>query len=119
MMKALNLLTIYKDLLLNETMIDESEITEAIAEGEGIKDILLEKDEALAIERLMYKKLLEKNKELSDQLALNNPFENRSCDSCKYWNYQFTYSLYKSCTFGLIEHSYEESSFSCNKWEPK
>ena len=26
-------------------------------------------------------------------------YENRSCESCKYWNYQFTYSLYKSCTF--------------------
>ena len=43
--------------------------------------------------------------------------KSRSCENCKYWNYQFTHSLYKSCTFGLIEHSYEESSFYCNKWE--
>ena len=96
-MKALHILkTVLKDTIMSR---EKEYISEAINELEQIQDrilqleidetdkivqdIMLEKDEALAIERLMYKKLLEKNKELSDQIALNNPFKNRSCDNCK------------------------------------
>lgn len=53
--------------------IEEKEyIRKAIAELEVIQDIILEKDEALDIERLLFKNKLES-------------LENRNCDGCKYY----------------------------------
>lgn len=52
--------------------IEEKEyIRKAIAELEVIQDIILEKDEALDIERLLFKNKLE-------------ALENKSCENCKY-----------------------------------
>ena len=46
-------------------------------------------------------------------------YENRSCESCKYWKYVTLTTLVETCTFGLISHEYQSSSFCCNKWESK
>lgn len=134
-MKALHILkTVLKDTIMSR---EKEYISEAINELEQIQDrilqleieetdkivqdIMLEKDEALAIERLMYKKLLEKNKELSDQIALNNPFKNRSCEDCK-----FKYVVDSMCTECRCNESpidYIDFDcfplFSCSEWEPK
>lgn len=46
-------------------------------------------------------------------------FENRTCESCKYWQYENAEALAETCRFGNIEHSYQADSFGCNKWGQK
>lgn len=92
--------------------IEEKEyIRKAIAEIEVIQDIILEKDEALDIERLLFKNKLES-------------LENRSCERCKYSFDIFT-GLDDSflgedfiCTKLEVDKVFEKD-FYCSKYEPK
>ena len=106
-MKALEIL---KEIRNIETEYDhrkEHRFDEAIKELEVIQDIILEKDEALDIERLLFKNKLES-------------LENRSCESCKYSKDIFSYT-YPLCTedennpFQI--HNIEK--LKCNKWKNK
>jgi hypothetical protein len=71
-MKALKILKKYGHLINQYTMdLVSKDIHEAIKELEAIQDIMLEKDEALEIERLLHKQKIE-------------DLDNRSCDGCKH-----------------------------------
>ena len=108
-MKALEILN--NDNIFDDTYVSENNykklINEAIEELEVIQDIILEKDEALDVERLLFKNKLE-------------ALENRSCESCKYSKDIFSYT-YPLCTedennpFQI--HNIEK--LKCNKWKNK
>ena len=84
--------------------------------AQDIYDLIMNERCQAPVQDLFSKGIYKMMEELFDEIEA---IEQRKCKSCKYWNYQFTYSMYESCTFGLIEHSYEGSSFSCSKWEAK
>ena len=82
-MKAIRALKI----VLKDTVMsgERAYLEEAIAELEELETKITEQEEALAVDRLMNQKLQERNRELSNQIALNNPFSIKSCENCKQW----------------------------------
>jgi hypothetical protein len=90
-MKALEILKVlwkedlFKDFIVKNNGSLTKFINEAIRELEALETKIIEQDEALAVDRLMNQKLQERNRELGNQIALNNPFKKRSCDNCKKW----------------------------------
>lgn len=96
-MKAIRALKI----VLKDTVMsgERAYLEECIKELETMQDIILEKEEALEIERFMFKNKLEE---------LNN----RSCDSCR--------TIHCPVRRILVENEYITSSyFYCNDWEIK
>lgn len=86
--------------------IEEKEyIRKAIAELEVIQDIILEKDEALDIERLLFKN---KFKELN----------NRSCMNCICWD-SVDNSKLKTISYCRFLNAGTKNIFYCNEYEPK
>ena len=112
-MKALDILN--NDNIFDDTYVSENNykklINEAIEELEVIQDVILEKDEALDVERLLFKNKLE-------------ALENRSCESCKYSFDIFTGiddSLLGEdfiCTKLEVDKVFNKD-FYCSEWESK
>lgn len=111
-MKALEIL---KEIRNIETEYDhrkEHRFDEAIKELEVIQDIILEKDEALDIERLLFKNKLES-------------LENRNCENCKHLKITNSEWGYNGCNHQDIYDCYDDGSyvipkdFSCNRWKSK
>ena len=100
-MKALDILN--NDNIFDDTYVSENNykklINEAIEELEVIQDIILEKDEALDVERLLFKNKLE-------------ALENRSCESCKRKKHCYIWDY-----VGIPIYSLKD--FWCNRWESK
>lgn len=112
-MKALEILNNFRqnELDFENTPFSVEYFDEAIKELEVIQDIILEKDEALDVERLLFKNKLE-------------ALENRSCESCKYSFDIFTGiddSLLGEdfiCTKLEVDKVFNKD-FYCSKWESK
>jgi chromosome condensin MukBEF complex kleisin-like MukF subunit len=101
-------MTPFKD---DDFIIAIKEIEKLVAELEALQDIILEKDEALEIERLLFKKKLQ-------------ALENRSCERCKYSFDIFTGiddSLLGEdfiCTKLKVDKVFNKD-FYCSEWESK
>ena len=98
------MMTPFKD---DDFIIAIKEIEKLVAELEALQDIILEKDEALDVERLLFKNKLE-------------ALENRSCESCKYSKdiFSYTYPLCTEDENNLFQiHNIEK--LKCNKWKNK
>jgi len=114
-LKAIEILKMF----INGYAPEDEDIEEAIKELQDLETKIIEQDEAIAVDRLMNEKLQVRNRELSNQIALNNPFENRSCENCN------SFSIYRGeygiCDKGFNNRrtSYLHNSFSCNAWESK
>ena len=62
---------------------------------------------------------MDRDIKIEEYFEVIEEFDDKSCNSCKYWGYKDDKTTIETCNFGLIEHSYNANSFYCNRYENK